>query len=99
MRTRRNLTLRSGIALDFTPTVDSTRSPRIPDGDRMWLSGGLTYKATESITLDFAYSYLFKLDNDSIAIDSNGDDLPGGEMPATSDGHVHIISLGGSYEF
>ncbi len=93
------LTLRSGVALDFTPTIDDTRSPRIPDGDRMWISGGASYDVTERFTIDLAYSYLFKIDEDPIDIDPDGISATDNSETTSSDGEVHIISIGGSYEF
>lgn len=84
------LTLRTGVAWDGTPTTDEHRSPRIPDGDRLWLSAGGSYQMTENLKLDLAYSYLFTLDENPITL-TTGD--------ATSEGSVHILSLGASYDF
>ena len=52
------LALRAGVALDFTPTQDSTRSVRIPSDDRRIFSIGAGWSPTPDLTLDFAYSYL-----------------------------------------
>ena len=55
------LTLRAGVALDQTPTRNSTRDPRIPDGDRTFLSLGAGYdvKAIKGLSVDLAYSHQF----------------------------------------
>lgn len=52
------LTARGGIAHDETPTTDADRTVRVPDGDRIWLSAGLSYDIAETTTVDLAYNYL-----------------------------------------
>lgn len=52
------LALRAGLALDFTPTQDSTRSVRIPSDDRRIFSIGAGWSPTPDLTFDVAYSYL-----------------------------------------
>lgn len=51
---------RAGVALDETPipSVEDT-TPRIPDNDRIWLSFGFGYKASDSFGIDVGYSHLF----------------------------------------
>ncbi len=54
------LTLRGGIAYDQTPIPNAKHTtPRIPDGDRVWLSAGLTYKPSKNVSVDFGYTHLF----------------------------------------
>ena len=65
-----SVTLRTGIAYDETPVSSpSTRTPRIPDQNRTWLSVGTSWKVTPVNTLDVAYAHLFmkdaKIDNTS----------------------------------
>ncbi|HLL31285.1 MAG TPA: outer membrane protein transport protein, partial [Allosphingosinicella sp.] len=48
------LTLRAGVQVDATPTRDSGRDPRVPDGDRVNYNVGATYRMSERITLDAA---------------------------------------------
>ncbi|MGP5018665.1 OmpP1/FadL family transporter [Vreelandella alkaliphila] len=52
------LALRAGVALDFTPTQDATRSVRIPSDDRRIFSIGAGWSPVPDLTLDVAYSYL-----------------------------------------
>ena len=52
-------TSRVGIAYDQTPTSDTYRTPRIPDGSRTWLSLGGQYKPTRESAVDFGYAHLF----------------------------------------
>lgn len=54
------LVLRAGLALDETPIPSSERrTPRIPGDDRTWVSLGLTYVASDTVSLDVGYSHLF----------------------------------------
>ncbi len=59
-RHSKHLTLRSGIAYDQTPVPNATsRTARLPDNNRTWLSFGLTWKRTPNLTIDAGYSHLF----------------------------------------
>ncbi|GGH95945.1 Long-chain fatty acid transport protein [Pseudomonas fluvialis] len=60
----KELTLRSGIAFDQSPTNNHERSPRIPSGDRVAISFGLGWTLSEQMSLDLAYSYLREEDTD-----------------------------------
>ena len=65
------LTLRAGVQYDPTPTQDEYRTSRTPDSDRTWISGGLTYKMSENLLMDAAFTYIHlhdtKLDLDRSA--------------------------------
>lgn len=66
-----NWTFRGGLALDETPTPnDESRSARIPDDDRFWLSLGGSYEWSQQASVDFAYSHLFIDDYDINATDA-----------------------------
>lgn len=52
-------TLRGGVAFDETPTVDATREPRIPDGDRTWLAFGARYDFDGGTSLEAGYGRLW----------------------------------------
>jgi long-chain fatty acid transport protein len=49
--------LRGGIAFDPTPVRDEYRV-RVPDGDRVWLSLGASFKPSKSMTVDVGLSRL-----------------------------------------
>ena len=57
-------TVRSGFQYDETPTVNGFRSSRTPDGDRYWLSAGLSYDVSDNFTVDVAYTHVFIDDAD-----------------------------------
>lgn len=50
--------LRTGVAIDQTPTNNTDRSPRTPTGDRKIFSLGAGWSPTQDMTIDVAYSYL-----------------------------------------
>lgn len=53
------LTARFGVAFDQSPSPNDTRTPRVPDQDRTWVSFGLQYAVSNSSSLDFGYTHLF----------------------------------------
>lgn len=87
------ITLRAGIGWEETPTVDETRSPRIPDADRIVVGFGATYRLTDALDFDFAYNYWEFLDTD---VRANGTTIP---TNISFDSHVHAITLGLAYRF
>lgn len=93
------LTLRAGVALDQTPTRNSTRDPRIPDGDRTFLSFGAGYevKAVKGLSLDLAYSHQFvqevKLKT------KNVDRLGGASLDGKAESSGDVVSVSATYKF
>jgi long-chain fatty acid transport protein len=53
------LTLRAGVAYEISPIEDSTRDILVPDSNRVFLSFGASYRYSQNIILDFAYSHVF----------------------------------------
>lgn len=67
-------TLRSGLAYDQTPVPDATRTPRVPDEDRLWVSFGARYEISPGSSFDFGYTHIFFREasvNLTTAADSN----------------------------
>lgn len=62
-------TLRGGIAFDKTPVQRAFLTPRLPDGDRTWLTVGARYAANPKLTVDVGAAYLFVK---KARIDANG---------------------------
>ncbi|WP_266156532.1 OmpP1/FadL family transporter [Dyella silvatica] len=88
-------TLRGGIAIDTTPTHASTRSPRVPDSTRQWLSFGVGYKASEHFEINAAYVHIFvNSAHMNGAVSSTGDVLTG-----SSDDYGNLLSLSAQYKF
>lgn len=51
--------LRAGAGYDQTPTNNTDRTLRLPDGDRVIASAGAQYKINEQVRLDAGYSHYF----------------------------------------
>jgi long-chain fatty acid transport protein len=55
-----NLTLRAGVAYEISPIQNADeRFSLITDSDRVWVSAGLSYKWSDRIAFDLAYSHIF----------------------------------------
>lgn len=52
-------TVRFGGGWEKSPTADEHRTVMLPDNDRFWLSAGASYRVSEKMSVDFAYSHLF----------------------------------------
>jgi long-chain fatty acid transport protein len=52
-------TLRAGLAYDRSPVDNRTRTPRIPDSDRSWLSAGASYAISRTAAVDFGLTRIF----------------------------------------
>lgn len=51
--------MRTGVQFDETPTRDSYRTTRVPDGDRWWLTAGATYDLSETYSVALSYAHIF----------------------------------------
>lgn len=93
-------TLRTGVALDQTPTTDTYRTPRIPDSERTWASAGAGYAVTRAFSVDLSYSRLF-VKNSSLGLTatSGGPDFFRGTIQGTFHNRVDIIALQGRLKF
>ena len=73
------LTLRTGVAFDQSPTTDRYRTPRIPDADRYWLSFGLGWRPARWASVDLGYSHIWVDDSKvSLTAADPGNALRGG---------------------
>ena len=87
----RALTLRTGVAWERSPIQDATqRLVGIPDADRTWLSIGASYKWSENVVFDLAYSHIFVADAQLNQTGIGG--AP--QLVADLDSHIDIISIG-----
>ncbi|HET6631817.1 MAG TPA: outer membrane protein transport protein [Rhodanobacteraceae bacterium] len=95
-----NWTLRAGVAYDETPTNDLTRTPRVPDGSRRWLSFGFTWQPSDSFEVDLGYAHLWV---DSVSIDDTPLTGTGGPMGSTLagsfDSSANLLGASLTYKF
>ena len=88
-------TLRAGVSVDTTPTYAETRSPRVPDSTRKFLSFGVGYKANEHFEINAGYTHIFVNEaHMNGAISSTNDVLTG-----SSDDYGNLLSLSAQYKF
>jgi long-chain fatty acid transport protein len=87
--------LRMGVALDRSPvTSPADRTPRLPDSDRRWLSVGAGLRASQSVYLDFAYTYI-RLTDSSMQKTDGGvgtENAFRGNLSANYQGSVQIFA-------
>lgn len=95
---RPDTTLRAGLGYEISPVYDAVRTPRIPDANRVWLSGGLTHTLLKNLKLDLAYSHLF-VDKAAIAVQPGNPWFTGVTYIGTATGSIDIISVGLKYQF
>lgn len=81
------LTLRAGLGYETSPVPNATRTPRLPDSDRLWLSAGASYKVNEHLMATLGYSHLFMRDA-KVALTSPT------PLAATFKNHIDIVSAG-----
>ncbi|MBB3226282.1 long-chain fatty acid transport protein [Luteibacter sp. Sphag1AF] len=89
------LTLRAGVAIDSTPTYDDTRSPRVPDSTRQWISFGVGYKASEKFELNAGFAHIFVNSAHIGGAKSATNDLLVGE----NDDKGNLLSFSAKYAF
>lgn len=69
---------RAGVAYDQSPITGSEfLSPRIPGGDRTWISLGMNYKFSEMFDMDLGYTHVFIDNSKTTNVSSSGDVLVG----------------------
>ena len=88
----KNWVLRIGTAYDTSAVSEAKyRTPRIPDGDRIWTALGFGYRISEIFGFDVAYAHLFINDPD-INKTATGDDTLRGALKGTYSTHINIVS-------
>jgi long-chain fatty acid transport protein len=87
-------TLRGGVAKDETPTHDDTRTPRLPDNDRTLVSVGVTWHATDALSIDAAYQHISIKSPSIDAFTSLGTELTG-----DFHGHADLFGIAAQYRF
>lgn len=87
-------TLRTGIAVDQSPTNNVDRSARVPSGDRTIFSVGAGWSLNPDMTIDVAYSYL-----QEESVDVNQQSSTRGDYHARYKNSAHGLGASLSYRF
>lgn len=89
--------LRAGVAYDQSPVPDSTRTPRLPDKGRKWLSVGAQWRITEAADLDAGYTHLFL--SDARVHQDNGSAAAYGLLDGSQKTEIDIVGVQVSVKF
>jgi long-chain fatty acid transport protein len=92
-------TMRAGLGYEISPIDVETRTPRLPDSDRIWLSLGTTYNWSEQLSFDLAYTHIFTTGNTDINIAPGHPSFRGAVFAADVDASVDIISASVKYRW
>ncbi len=93
------LTVRAGAAYEISPVIDRTRTPRIPDNDRIWLAVGGTYKYSSNLSFSLGYTHIFVEDAPiNLSRTDEGSALRG-DLVGESEAHIDILTISAKYDF
>jgi long-chain fatty acid transport protein len=85
------LTVRTGAAYEISPIDAPEKRPvSIPDSDRVWLSGGASYRWSEWTSVDLAYSHIFYADAGFVRTPVGSQAIFTGDIDASAD----LITVG-----
>lgn len=92
-------TYRFGVAYDESPIKDAhSRTPRLPDADRIWVAIGAGFAPSDDFTIDIGYSHVF-MNDPSIAKAGIGEDLTRGALNGSYESSIDILSVEARYRF
>ena len=96
-RANQNWTIRGGLGYDMTVIRSgATRTPRIPDGRRVWNSLGFSY-THNNMQIDFGYAHIFVYGGHAKGTDSLNAAYGKPDIKYSSD--ANMFSLGFQYKF
>lgn len=91
------LKLRVGAARDQSPVPDSTRTPRLPDSDRTWLSAGAKVNVGKHASVDVGYTHISA--KDAPLNQNDGNTNAYGLLLGTQEGSVDILGVQATVSF
>jgi long-chain fatty acid transport protein len=98
-----SLTLRTGVGYEMSPVKDGVRDILLPDSNRVHLNFGASYKWSDKITINAAYSHLFFDDAPFCIANGGGTSHCTGSnqvlLSGSADVAVDIVSVGVNYKF
>lgn len=92
------LKLRGGVAFDESPIPEATRTPRIPGGNRYWVSVGASYAPAPWLEVSAGYTHIFVEDTE-VRLDGSGADALRGSLSVDYDNQIDIVVLSGRIRF
>jgi long-chain fatty acid transport protein len=92
-------TLKVGAAYDQTPVPNAeSRTVRLPDSDRYWLSAGAKWRVSRAGALDFGYTFIQARDAD-INNNQQVPPTPAGVVNGTYKARVHLLGVQYQHSF
>ena len=92
-------TLKVGAAYDQTPVPNAeSRTVRLPDSDRYWLSAGAKYRISRAGAVDFGYTFIQARDAD-INNNQQVPPTPAGVVNGTYKARVHLLGVQYQHSF
>lgn len=91
-------TVRAGVGQDESPTNDDSRTPRLPDQDRMLYSIGMSWNVSEAFSVDAAYQRI-NIDDPKINLAT---DFAAGEfssLQGSYSGSADLLGISAQYRF
>jgi long-chain fatty acid transport protein len=95
-------TLRAGLAFDQGAATDATRTPRIPDADRTWLSFGWGHSFSSRFSVDLAYTRIFVKEGPiglASGTTAESPDFYRGNLSGVFNNHIDILAVQGRFTF
>ena len=89
-------TVRGGLAYEWSPVTDAVRSVGVPDANRIWASLGASYRYSDKISVDLAYTHVFAKKG-PIGINPGDPYYEGLPFNAMAKGSIDIASIGLKY--
>lgn len=89
--------LRAGLARDETPTNNETRTPRLPDADRDWISVGLTWAPSDTWEVNAGYTRIM-VDDPTVDLDAQIG-TSGSTLRGSFAADVNLFGLSAQYRF
>lgn len=92
-------TLRAGVMVEDSPVNDAFASPRIPDGDRLWLAAGFSSDVSDRAALHFGVNYVLNEDRSIAQSGAVQENLFRGSAETTIESSLLILGLGVDFKF
>jgi len=92
-------TFRAGVAYDQAPLGTGNRTPRIPDGDRYWLSAGASYQPTPWLSVSAAFTHILVQDTELDLSTSDTGSTFRGNLTGNYENSVNIVTVSAKLRF
>ena len=92
-------TLRAGIAYDQAAAPDETRTPRIPDEERYWVSAGASYQPADWVTVSAGYTHIFVNDASIDLTLADTNNLSRGTLSGSYESEIDLVAVQATFRW